>query len=571
MMHIPKFTLTLTFLPVALLLATQVQAREKWPQPGPEDRARLARYQQHEDDVLTNIEPQLAAWAKKGKPSLPGAGNPDDLPQAGVPAFPGAEGGGEFSFGGRGGRVYVVSNLNDSGPGSFRAACEAAGPRIVVFNVAGVIHLQMPVFIDAPYITIAGQTAPGDGVCIAGQSTLVNTHDVVIRYLRFRRGIEDIFNRDDALGGNVVGNIMVDHCSCSWGGDESLSMYRHMYHSPEGKWLKLPTVNISIQWCIISETLNTFNHALGGTWGGRNTGFSHNLFACNTGRNPSIGMSYDFNFVNNVLFNWENRTLDGGDMGSRYNIISNYFKPGPDTPLNDPVRHRILRPDPSRGSKQAPQVYGKAYVAGNYVAGDPRVTADNWAGGVQFEEKNRTVADRARLKTLVAEVRVNQPMPMSRMTMQTAPAAYQAVLDNAGDTLPRRDPVDARIVNEVKTGIVWSMGKRVPAAVKPMEGLVKNDVGYAGDGIITDIQQVGGYPDYRGEPQNDLGADGIPLWWKQKFGLDTNDTDLAAKDLTGDGYTVMDKYLDGLDPTQKIDWTSPASQLNTLTQNSFRP
>jgi hypothetical protein len=539
------------------------RARERWPQPTPEAKQQAAEFKAHEDNLLKRLQPELQAWAKKGKPEIPYAGKPDDLPQAKVPAFPGAEGGGKYAFGGRGGKIYVVTNLNDSGAGSFREACEAAGPRIVVFNVAGIIHLKMPIFIDAPYITIAGQTAPGDGICIAGQSTLVNTHDVVIRYLRFRRGIADIFNRDDALGGNVVGNIIVDHCSCSWGGDESISMYRHMYHSPDGKWLKLPTVNISIQWCIISETLNTFNHALGGTWGGRNTGFSHNLFACNTGRNPSIGMSYDFNFVNNVLFNWENRTLDGGDMGSEYNIINNYFKPGPDTP-NDSIRCRILRPDPSKKTKDSAPVYGKAYVAGNFVVGDPKVTADNWAGGVQFEENNRTVTDPARLQTLIAQVRVDKPFPMPPMTMQPATAAYPAVLENAGDTLPRRDAVDARIVEAVKTGKTWGMGRQIRADVKPMKGLVKNDVGTAGNGIITDVQQVGGYPDYTGQPFNDLGADGIPLAWKKKHGLDPNDANLASQDLKGDGYTVMDKYLDGLDPNQKIDWNNPQSNVNTL-------
>ena len=560
--------LTTLLLSAALFSAQSGLARERWPQPTPEAKAQAAEFKAHEDELLKQLKPELEAWAKKVKPEIPWAAKPDDLPQAKVPAFPGAEGGGQYTFGGRGGKVYIVTNLNDSGPGSFREACEAAGPRIVVFNVAGIIHLKMPIFIDAPYITIAGQTAPGEGICVAGQSTLVNTHDVIIRYLRFRRGIADIFNRDDALGGDVVGNIIVDHCSCSWGGDESISMYRHMYQTPEGKWLKLPTVNISIQWCIISETLNTFNHALGGTWGGRNTGFNHNLFACNTGRNPSIGMSYDFNFVNNVLFNWENRTLDGGDMGSEYNIINNYLKPGPDTP-DDSIRYRILRPDPSKKSKDSEPVYGKAYVAGNYIVGDPKVTADNWDGGVQFEENNKTVQDPARLKTLIAEVRVNKPFPMPQMTIQTAQAAYQAVLDHAGDTVPMRDTVDTRVVEEVKTGKTWGMGLQITADVKPMKGLVENDIGTAGNGIITDVQQVGGYPEYTGKPFTDLGPDGIPLWWKQKYGLDTNDTGLASKDLKGDGYTVMDKYLDGLDPTKKIDWNNPASNVNTLAANQF--
>jgi len=166
-------------------------AREKWPATPDDEKERQAAWKDHQQQVLSNIQPALVEWAAKGKPFIPWAQKPSDLPQAGVPAFPGAEGGGKFSFGGRGGKICVVTNLEDSGPGTFREACESAGPRIVVFNVAGIIHLKMPVFIEAPYITIAGQTAPGDGICIAGESVLDNTHDVVIRYLRLRRGNPD--------------------------------------------------------------------------------------------------------------------------------------------------------------------------------------------------------------------------------------------------------------------------------------------------------------------------------------------------------------------------------------------
>ena len=140
-----------------------------------------------------------------------------DLPQSEIPAFPGAEGGGKFSFGGRGGKVIVVTNLNDDGPGSFRWACEQGGARIVVFNVAGIIRIKTPLIIRAPYITIAGQTAPGDGVCVAGETVWINTHDVIIRYMRFRRGETWVGRRDDAIGGNPIGNIMIDHVSASWG------------------------------------------------------------------------------------------------------------------------------------------------------------------------------------------------------------------------------------------------------------------------------------------------------------------------------------------------------------------
>lgn len=220
----------------------------------PDVQARLESYDEHEKEVLAKIAPELADWAKKGKPFIPWASKPEDLPQAKIPAFPGAEGGGRFSFGGRGGKVYVVTSLDDSGPGTLREACEAAGPRIVVFAVAGIIHLKMPVFIEAPYITIAGQTAPGDGICIADQGIEDNAHDVVIRYLRLRRGTSDIFNRHGTHYGNPVGNIVLDHISARWGSDQNLDTYRHMYQPPNGgPALKLPTVNVTIQWCITSE------------------------------------------------------------------------------------------------------------------------------------------------------------------------------------------------------------------------------------------------------------------------------------------------------------------------------
>src|SRR5215212_12189301 len=211
--------------------------------------AEMKKVQKLSDDAWAKALPTIEADAKKGKPFIPWAAKPSDLPQAKIPAFPGAEGGGAFSFGGRGGKVLVVTNLNDSGEGSFRWACEQGGARIVVFNVAGIIRIKTPVIIRAPYVTIAGQTAPGDGVCIAGETVWINTHDVIIRFMRFRRGETWVGRRDDAIGGNPIGNIMIDHVSASWGLDENMSMYRHMYNDSTGQKLedKLGTANITIQ------------------------------------------------------------------------------------------------------------------------------------------------------------------------------------------------------------------------------------------------------------------------------------------------------------------------------------
>lgn len=550
---------------LALQISANAQGYPKVPGDIMEkSRAERAAAAKLSDEAFARALPEIEAWAKKGKPYLPGAAKPEDLPQAKIPAFPGAQGGGMYSFGGRGGKVIVVTNLNDSGPGSFRAACEQGGPRIIVFNVAGIIRLNSPLSIRAPYVTIAGNTAPGDGVCIAGNTVEINTHDVIVRHLRFRRGKTDPADRDDSLGGNPTGNIIIDHVSTSWSLDENLSMYRHMFdhdNNPETPSLKLPTVNITIQNCISSESLNIFHHAFGSTIGGLNSTFHHNLWACNTGRNPSVGMYGDFTFVNNVLFNWRHRTIDGGDHMSLYNIINNYFKPGPGTPDND-VAYRVLKPESER-SKTVKDHFGKAYVNGNVVEGHDNVTKDNWDGGVQPDVKTEP------LKDALAKIRVNEPFKHAPLEIQSAKDAYDYVVANAGANLPRRDPVDERILKEVRTGVIPPMtiakGSAEKAKFYGYEQKWQDELAMlVTKGFVTDPSEVGGWPDYKGEPIKDLGADGIPLSWKKKFKLDEKDANLASKDLQGDGYTVIEKYIYGLDPTKKIDWSDPKSNVNTL-------
>ena len=551
---------------VSLALLGVFSARAQYPHIAPdiaaEAKARQSAADERSDEAFQKALPIIKEWETKGKPYLPGAAKPGDLPQAIVPAFPGAWGGGMHSFGGRGGKVLIVTNLADSGPGTFREACEMGGPRIVVFNVAGIIHLKDRIRIRAPYITIAGNTAPGDGVCLAGNTVELETHDVIIRYMRFRRGETWVGDRNDSLGGNPTGNIMIDHVSGSWGLDENMSMYRHMYQPPDGgKELKLPTVNITIQNSIFSEGLNTYHHAFGSTIGGLNSTFHHNLWACNTGRNPSVGMYGDFTFANNVLFNWVHRTVDGGDQNSDFNIINNYLKPGPATPKDEPISYRLLKPESER-NKNVVDNFGHAYVHGNIVEGYPKVTADNWDGGVQPEVRSN------KLDVILAKIRTNEPFAHAPLPIQPADKVFDTVLNDAGATLPKRDAVDERVVNMVRTGKV---------SAKPSPN-IQDEVSHAGYsqeaiaelirliplGIITNPSQVGGYPDYRGEPIKDLGADGIPLAWKKKYKLDVKDAALAQKDLQNDGYTVMEKYLYGLDPTQKIDWSNPQSNVNTL-------
>ncbi|HEX2860237.1 MAG TPA: hypothetical protein VHN79_01300 [Lacunisphaera sp.] len=557
------------------------------------NRTETAATNRLSDEAFARARPEIEAWAAKGKPYLPGAEKPKDLPQAKIPAFPGAWGGGMDSFGGRGGRVIVVTNLNDSGPGSFRDACEQAGPRIVVFNVSGIIRLKDRISIRAPYITIAGNTAPGDGVCIAGDTVELNTHDIVVRHMRFRRGKTDAADRDDSFGGNPVGNVIIDHVSASWSLDENISMYRHMFDhdgDPQTPSRKLPTVNITIQHSISSESLSTYHHAFGSTIGGHNSTFHHNLWASNTGRNPSVGMDGDFTFVNNVLFNWRHRTVDGGDHRSRYNIINNYFKPGPGTPDGD-VRHRFLKPESER-SKVVVNNFGQAYVAGNVAEGNERATRDNWDGGVQPDVTSRerrlkemlvfapkdpaaraefvkkaemqVAALRFKSETLadaLRDIRVDQPFPHATLPIVTAQEAYAHVLANAGATLPHRDPVDLRIIESVRTGVIPA--RTVDPTTKKEarfygyeEKWVNALDDYAAKGYVTNPSEVGGWPDYRGTPYTDTDRDGLPDAWETAHGLNPKDASDATADLNGDGYTNIEDFINGLDPrAPRKDWT----------------
>ncbi len=551
---------------LCLALALASMARAQYPRVSEaikaEAQSRQAAADRRSDEAFARALPVIEDWEAKGKPYLPGAAEPKELPQAKTPAFPGAWGGGMYSFGGRGGKVFVVTNLNDREAGSFREACEAGGPRIVVFNVAGIIRLKERIRIRAPYITIAGSTAPGDGVCIVGDTVELETHDVIIRHLRFRRGETWVGDRNDSIGGNPTGNIMIDHVSASWGLDENMSMYRHMYQPPGGgKELKLPTVNITIQNSISSEGLNTYHHAFGSTIGGLNSTFHHNLWACNTGRNPSVGMYGDFTFANNVVFNWVHRTVDGGDHMSYYNIISNYFKPGPATPRGERITYRILKPESER-SKTVMDHFGKAYVAGNIVEGNARVSADNWDGGVQPDVRSKSLAQ------VLAEVRTNTPYRHAPLRMQSADRAYETVLATAGATRPRRDPVDERVIKMVRTGKVMTQAGAEPVLATTKVGfsqaVVAEIAALVGKGIIADPAQVGGYPEYTGKPYKDSDGDGLPDPWEKQHGLNPNDPADAAKDLDGDGYTNIEEFINGTDPTRFVDYTRPENNVDSL-------
>ena len=444
---------------------------------------------------------------------------------ASIPSFPGAEGAGAVTRGGRGGRVIEVTTLADRGPGSFRAAVEAAGPRVVVFRISGLITLETPVAINHPYLTIAGQTASGDGICIRGATTTINAPEVIIRHLRFRHG--NLTMRDDALNAvHSPGRIIIDHCSFSWGLDENVSIYRYMKPGPDGTAQKLPIENVTIQWSMSSEALDLNNHAFGATWGGRNVSFHHNLFASNTARNPSIGWGDHVDFRNNVVFNWRHRTIDGGDSTSMINIVANTFKAGP-AAQEGALQHRIARPEVFRNFNERTEP-GRWHVTGNDVVGYPHISADNWAGGVQFGKgPNGTDA-----QALLAQGRAAPPVPAEPITQHTAPAAWDLVLAGAGATMPRRDPVDERIIGEVRSG-------------RPTYG----------NGIIRTPADVGGWPDYRSIPAPvDTDHDGMPDAWELRHGFDPGNPADGVGDPDKDGYTSLEEFLNGTDPRAFVEY-----------------
>ncbi|MDR2937865.1 MAG: polysaccharide lyase [Prevotellaceae bacterium] len=509
----------------------------------------LKMYEETTNAAWEKAKPVVEKEAKEGRPYVPSATRSEDLTKAEIPAFPGAEGGGMWTRGGRGGRVMVVTSLADSGAGTFREACEAGGARIIVFNVSGVIRLTRPLSIRAPYVTIAGQTAPGDGVVITGETVDVDAHDVIIRHMRFRRGETNVLSRNDALSGEPIGNIIYDHLSCTWGLDENVSMYRHMYLDENGKNNKLPSVNVTMQNCITAEALDTYNHSFGSTIGGVNSTFMRNLFSSNAGRNPSMSSS-EFHFFNNVIHNWSHRTGDGS--GRAYNVMNNYFKPGPVTKAAEPIGYRVFRAN-GRG-----KTAGWVYVGGNIVEGNKAVSEDNWNGGVQ---DNHLAED-------LAFMRAKEPLPITNpVTITSAEKAYEFVLANAGATLPTRDVVDSRIIRQVKTNkIEWvevdnsalqesmkvvRMNRRLPADSYKM-------------GIIYDIRQVGGLPAYKGKSYADADKDGMPDAWEKKYNLNPNDASDANGDLSGDGYTNIEKYINGIDPNKKVDWKNPKNNHDTL-------
>lgn len=423
-----------------------------------------------------------------------------------VPAFPGAEGFGSRSLGGRGGEVLFVTNLNNDGPGSLRAAIEAEGPRTVIFRVSGTIPLKSTLGIRKPHITIAGQTAPGDGICLKDYGLSIAADHVIVRYLRCRPG-DNAGGEPDAMSISKGRHIIVDHCSASWSVDETLS-------ASTGGGLG----NVTVQWCIISESLNKSTHRKGahgygalirGGWGEGYT-YHHNLFAHHKARLPRPGNYNDrnkdpdgfiFDFRNNVIYNWGGSFAgynadgsNGTDSITKMNFVGNYYKRGVNSSGN------LAFSESTRSAK--------AWFSGNAMNGT--IPAEPWSLVIFNKFSPRDI------QTYVQ----SEPITVPPVTTDDAATACERVLAEAGAVLPKRDAVDKRIVAEVRTG----SGR-----------------------IIDDEDEVGGWPELKsGEPPKDTDRDGMPDEWERRNGLDARDPADRNADADADGYTNLEEYLDGI-------------------------
>lgn len=419
-----------------------------------------------------------------------------------LPAFPGAEGWGRFASGGRNGDVYAVTTLADDGPGSLRDALRSGtGGRTVVFRVSGTILLESELLLETSRITVAGQTAPGGGICLRRFPLRIRgVSDVIIRHLRIRVG-DEAGRPVDGLEIRDADRVVVDHCSVSWAIDEALNTWHG-------------TRNLTVQWCLIAEPLHRSvhrgPHGYAASLGGRRASYHHNLFAHAAGRNPSLaGGDHDHaievDYRNNVVFNWQSRSCDGKPMS--VNLVNNFYKPGPATLPH--VARCIARIDDTLAA------YGtfdsRWHIAGNVVAGAPDLSADNWRGGVLFEggtspERNREP----------------EPFAFEPVTTQTAEKAFELVLADAGATRPVRDQLDARVVRDVATGTATN-GDR---------------------GIIDRPADVGGWPILDSQPAPaDADGDGMPDAWETRNGLNPQDPqDRSGHDLHA-AYTNLERYL----------------------------
>ncbi len=488
-------------------------------------------------------------------PSTPEIETPED-----IIAFPGAEGYGCHTTGGRGGKVYHVTNLNDNeSKGSFRYAVKQTGARTIVFDVAGTIKLTTPLEITDGNLTIAGQSAPGSGICISGANVTISGNNIIIRYLRFRPGTDVKYNdpsngkvmQFNGLKGTGISNVIIDHCSISWSQGECLTANNNK--------------NVTIQWCLIAEPLSQVSktdtvYGRIGSWGGENVSFHHNLVAhsCQLPRLNPGSRTQKREMVdvrNNVFYNWTLKSLNGAE-GMKANIVDNYYKPGPGTELapdsiqyciaalgvrttsacynKDEVTGEPLLDQPNTWSPML-HVWGKYYIDGNVMDGNDQVTNDNWTKGVLAQTYNGANVDYTFTRETQDTIRVTAPFDPDSIMGNTARRAYELVLDYAGCSKVR-DAVDERIVQETKDGVAT----------------YGNLVEYVGKGYIYAPKEVGGYPVLSATADEksaiaDTDGDGMPDVWEKAHGLNINaDGDGKTVKLSVAGYTNLEVYLNSL-------------------------
>ena len=459
----------------------------------------------------------------------------DPTPPAGkVLAFPGADGGGKYTTGGRGTNIYVVNSLEDSlvNPkiGTLRYALESTGRRMIVFNVAGRIELQGELSIRNGNVTILGQSAPGDGICISGYPLVVRANNVIIRFMRFRMGDLHGVEADALTVEKGHSNILIDHCSCSWSTDECLSMYG--------------VKDATVQYCIISESLNNSVHAKGahgyaGIWGGENTTFHHNLLAHHSSRMPRFDHDYvtetnigPTDYINNVVYNWKSNSAYGGESRDstgnqrQYNFIANCYKPGPAT--NSGVRTRLLNPTTKCSYCGSSVTPGKFYLLGNTMTSSTAVSSDNWQGVYPDESSKKDLCR--------SDKRFSFDNCMTGE--QTAKQAYETVLAKAGCSY-KRDAIDTRIVQEVRDSTYTYEGSN-------REGIDQSK--WSVKGLIDTPDDVGGWPEYTGTKDYSLDTDkdGMPDAWETSHGLDPKDPTDARKTTLSAPYLNLEVYLNDI-------------------------
>lgn len=466
-------------------------------------------------------------------------------------AFPGAEGFGRYATGGRGGKVYHVTTLQDGmQEGTLRHAVMQEGPRTVVFDVAGTIFLEKELRITHSDLTLAGQSAPGQGICIADYPVVLKADNLIIRYLHFRVGNRH-GGEPDGLGGTENKNVIIDHCSISWSVDECCTLYG-------GE-------NLTVQWCMVTESLRTAGHGkgrhgYGAIFGGTKASYHHNLLAHHESRVPRLGprvSTQEREYVdmrNNVMYNWAGNGCYGGE-GMKVNIVNNYYKPGPATPKKGPVSYRIAaigvrttqyctgRNGQPNGWKPMEHVWGRFYVNGNVIEGNAEVTKHNWEKGI-YEQINNEANDNTFTKRVKKEIRLKKPLDTDVVTTHTAEQAYNLVVAYAGCS-KMRDEIDTRIAEETKLGTATYTGSVTPDA-KNKPGLIDtpNDVMPKGATSPWPALSDGGV---NPADLKDSDGDGMPDIWEAANGLNPHDaSDGALIQDKEKGYTNLEVYLNSL-------------------------